>query len=426
MRQKPEWRSEITAFPAALAESRYSRLAMMHSGHCRLLAQSGLWPECWQHQSIPAAACSGFLCPERRGHVTAEYRRRTRQAALPVARIARSHDPKTQPAAARWRTMSMIVFSSLGSLFERCINGEGIYQIRFTQNSCRGDSGFCRGRKRDRGPSDRRVVIRAPSAAFATLLAAIAFSGTAYSGPLTPERTHVSGGEVSIAQVPPGMTLHFRRGPPTVAVAHPHAESDSTLRKMAEDAATAHTLPVGYFLRLIRQESGFNPNSVSSAGAQGIAQFMPATAYDRGLKDPFDPAEALPKSAELLNELGDHFGNLGLAAAAYNAGPERVHKWLAGKSQLPQETVDYVRVITGHDAVDWARSNDLAINLSADALGSWSQRRPRVNRLSWEAQLLATLQAASTNGSAVPATPVSLPKAGEASLCSQCILQSAY
>jgi soluble lytic murein transglycosylase-like protein len=317
--------------------------------------------------------------------------------------------------------MSMIVLSSLGSLFERCINGEGIYQVRFTQNSCRGDSGFCRGRKRDRGPSHRRVVIRAPSAILAALLAAINCSGAALSKP-----AHSSGTEVSIVQVPPGMTLRFKRRQPTVAVAHAHQESDSTLRKMAEDAATAHTLPVGYFLRLIRQESGFNPNSVSRAGAQGIAQFMPATAYDRGLKDPFDPAEALPKSAELLNELRDHFGNLGLAAAAYNAGPERVHKWLAGKSQLPQETIDYVRVITGHDAVDWARSNDLSINLSADALGSWSQRRPPVNRLSWEAQLLATLQAASTNGSAVPAMPLSLPKAGEASLCSQCILQSAY
>jgi Transglycosylase SLT domain len=317
--------------------------------------------------------------------------------------------------------MSMIVFSSLGSLFERCINGKGIYQIRFTQNSCGGDSGFCRRRKRDRGPSHRRVVIRTLPAVFATLLASIVCSGASFSKP-----AHISGSEVSIAQVPPGTALRFKRRPQTVAVTPPHTEQDSTLRKMAEDAATAHTLPIGYFLRLIRQESGFNPNSVSRAGAQGIAQFMPATAYDRGLKDPFDPAEALPKSAELLNELRDHFGNLGLAAAAYNAGPERVHQWLAGKSQLPQETIDYVRVITGHDAADWARSNDLAVNLSADALGSWSQLRPRVNRPSWEAQLLATLQAASTNGSAAAATPVSRPKAGEASLCSQCILQSAY
>ena len=112
--------------------------------------------------------------------------------------------------------------------------------------------------------------------------------------------------------------------------------------------------PVDYFLRLISQESGFNPNSISRAGAQGIAQFMPATASDRGLKDPFDPAEALPKSAELLNELKEHFGNLGLAAAAYNAGPERVRKWLAGESRLPQETLNYVRIVTGREAADWA------------------------------------------------------------------------
>ncbi len=390
----------------------------MHSGHCRLPEPSGLLRrECQLPRSIPELPCSGFLCPSPRCHGTVEYRRQTRQA----ARIARSRDPKTQPAAPRWRAISVIVFSSLGSLFGRCINAEGIYQIRFTQNSCRGDSGFCRRRKRDRGPSSRRVVIRAPSVVFATLLALIVCSGASFSKP-----AHIGGSEVSIAQLPPGVTLRFKRRQLTVAATQPHAESDSTLRKMAEDAATTHTLPVSYFLRLIRQESGFNPNSVSRAGAQGIAQFMPATAYDRGLKDPFDPAEALPKSAELLSELRVHFGNLGLAAAAYNAGPERVHQWLAGKSQLPQETIDYVRVITGHDAADWARSNDLAINLGADALGPWSQLRPRVNRLSWEAQLLATLQAASTNGSAVPATPVSLPKAGEASLCSQCILQSVY
>jgi hypothetical protein len=320
----------------------------------------------------------------------------------------------------------MIGFSSLGSLFGRWINGSSIHQIAFIQNRRCSDSEICPNRKRARLSRNRHVVAHASATVF-ILLAAIAFSGAAFSRPLTPEPTRAAGAEVSIAQVPPGKTLRFGRRRQIIAAAHPQstADSDSALRKMAEDAATAHTLPIGYFLRLIGQESGFNPNSISAAGAQGIAQFMPATAFDRSLRDPFDPAEALPKSAELLNELRDHFGNLGLAAAAYNAGPERVQRWLAGKSPLPQETIDYVRVITGHDAVDWARSNDLAINLGTDGLGPSSQLRLRLNRLSWEAQLLATLQAASASRSDV-STATAPARTGEASLCSHCILQSAY
>jgi soluble lytic murein transglycosylase-like protein len=77
---------------------------------------------------------------------------------------------------------------------------------------------------------------------------------------------------------------------------------------------------------------------VSRAGAQGVAQFMPATARWRGLADPFDPVEAIAKSAKLLRDLRRDFGNLGLAAAAYNAGPARVRDWLAGRRGLPRET----------------------------------------------------------------------------------------
>ena len=66
-------------------------------------------------------------------------------------------------------------------------------------------------------------------------------------------------------------------------------------------------------------------------GAQGIAQFMPATAADtRGLDDPFEPKSAIVHSASLLADLRQEFGNFGLAAAAYNAGAERVRGWLAG------------------------------------------------------------------------------------------------
>ena len=62
----------------------------------------------------------------------------------------------------------------------------------------------------------------------------------------------------------------------------------------------------------------------AAASTQAVARFMPGTASERRLLDPFDPVQALPKSAEFLNELRGQFGNLGLAAAAYNAGPRRV------------------------------------------------------------------------------------------------------
>src|SRR5215472_14294839 len=83
-------------------------------------------------------------------------------------------------------------------------------------------------------------------------------------------------------------------------------------------AATENDLPVDFFARLIWQESRFDPTAVSRAGAQGVAQFMPATANARGLADPFDPFEAIAHSAKLLRDLRREFGNLGLAAAAYN------------------------------------------------------------------------------------------------------------
>jgi hypothetical protein len=80
---------------------------------------------------------------------------------------------------------------------------------------------------------------------------------------------------------------------------------------------------------------------------------MPGTASARGVADPFDPAAAIPASAKYLAELARKFGNLGLAAAAYNAGETAVDNWLDDKGQLPFETQDYVLAITGHAAEEW-------------------------------------------------------------------------
>jgi len=121
-----------------------------------------------------------------------------------------------------------------------------------------------------------------------------------------------------------------------------------------EQAAAENGLPVDFFVRVIWQESRFNALAVSPKGAQGIAQFMPRTADWRGLSNPFDVIAALKASASYLNDLRNRFGNLGLAAAAYNAGPQRVQDWLLTRGGLPKETRQYVQIVTGHSAEEWS------------------------------------------------------------------------
>jgi soluble lytic murein transglycosylase-like protein len=103
-----------------------------------------------------------------------------------------------------------------------------------------------------------------------------------------------------------------------------------------EQAAAQNSLPVGFFARVIWQERRYNARAVSRKGAEGIAQFMPQTADWRGLANPFDLIEALYNSASYLRELRNRFGNLGLAAAGYNAGPGRVSAWRGGRARLAE------------------------------------------------------------------------------------------
>jgi len=79
-------------------------------------------------------------------------------------------------------------------------------------------------------------------------------------------------------------------------VASPSSPPETVCDTLAA-VATYHELPADFFIRLIWQESRFNPSAVSFKGAQGIAQFMPGTARQRGLEDSFDPGQAIPKSA---------------------------------------------------------------------------------------------------------------------------------
>lgn len=120
-----------------------------------------------------------------------------------------------------------------------------------------------------------------------------------------------------------------------------------------ERAARHNGLDPNFFARLLWKESLFEPSAVSPVGAMGIAQFMPGTAQIVGLDDPFNPAKAIAASARYLRSLSDGFGNIGLAAVAYNGGENRAARFISQGGRLPWETQDYVQAITGLSAASW-------------------------------------------------------------------------
>lgn len=134
---------------------------------------------------------------------------------------------------------------------------------------------------------------------------------------------------------------------------------DHAICRLIEGSARADHLPVAFLTRIIWRESSFRAAVISPAGAEGIAQFMPQTATQRGLADPFDPEQAIPKAARLLADLRRRFGNLGIAAAAYNAGPARVASWLRGRGDLPSETRAYVRFVSERGVAAWTGPDSL-------------------------------------------------------------------
>lgn len=114
--------------------------------------------------------------------------------------------------------------------------------------------------------------------------------------------------------------------------------------EVAKAAARKHGVPEDLFLRLVQQESGWNPVAVSSKGATGLAQLMPGTADKLGV-DIADPEENLDGGARYLRMMYDRFGTWELALAAYNAGPGAVEE----HNGIPPfaETEGYVKAILG-------------------------------------------------------------------------------
>lgn len=112
----------------------------------------------------------------------------------------------------------------------------------------------------------------------------------------------------------------------------------------ARQAATRHGVPVDLFLRLVQQESGWNPTARSSKGALGLAQLMPTTARALGV-DPLNPQQNLDGGARYLRAQYETFGTWRLALAAYNAGPGAVTQYQGVPPYA--ETQNYVQVIWG-------------------------------------------------------------------------------
>jgi soluble lytic murein transglycosylase-like protein len=131
--------------------------------------------------------------------------------------------------------------------------------------------------------------------------------------------------------------------------------SNDSLTTLAQQDAIAAGIDPTYFLKQIQQESGFNPTAKSSAGAEGIAQFMPGTAAGLGV-NPWDPAASLKAAANYMAQLIKQYGGSeAKGLAAYNAGPGTVNaaiqhsqeSGLPWQTFLPYETQKYITTIEG-------------------------------------------------------------------------------
>lgn len=120
--------------------------------------------------------------------------------------------------------------------------------------------------------------------------------------------------------------------------------SEAAVAPILDRAAKAEGLDRNLLRAVIQQESGFHACAVSSAGAQGLMQLMPATAGQFAVRDPFDPAENVAAGAKYLKQLLDRYrGDLFLALSAYNAGPTAVDE--SGGIPPFSETLGYVGAI---------------------------------------------------------------------------------
>lgn len=140
-----------------------------------------------------------------------------------------------------------------------------------------------------------------------------------------------------LLKVQPEQELKFKVVPPDNI-------SKGSIENIVKDISAKYNIDHRLVLSIIKQESGFNPNAISSAGAQGLMQLMPTTAKGLGVKNSFDPVQNVEGGVKFLKRLLDKYnGNLVLALAAYNSGTGNVNKY--GGVPPFKETQNYVKKI---------------------------------------------------------------------------------
>jgi D-alanyl-D-alanine carboxypeptidase len=164
----------------------------------------------------------------------------------------------------------------------------------------------------------------------------------------------------------------------------PPGPPDDPWGPYTREAAARYRVPEQWIRAVMHQESGGQEQAVSSAGAMGLMQVMPSTYEELRVRhglgdDPYDPHNNVLAGTAYIREMYDRYGSPGFLAA-YNAGPDRVDDYLAGRGSLPDETVNYLAAITPNLGGSVPRSGPFAVYASARS-GRGSRYAPTIASL---------------------------------------------